>query len=531
MSFRWFALVAIGLVGGVVVFAQAPPTQTPVPQQTPVFRASTSVVPVTVTVTDQKGNPITDLRQADFTVFENKVKREIVNFFPQAFVPESEGAERVDGLGPHSRRTFVFVLASGLYQNVFNALDRTISFIRNDLAPEDAIGLIAYDRSTPFTTDHESVARVLERYKANYDRLYNDLWKATVVTTPALFGTRKPDDPRVLKAQAKVRAEVDAIFDGLNPTRPIIQLVRGMNRVVPTTDNAALNAVASGSNGIKLHAGIELLRHVEGEKHLVFMSTMGLAPDDEEAARRVARPAADARVIVDMIGAYGFSWGSRRVAELTGGHYSTLDYVDKSLNRIDRKSRFSYLLGYTPLNPQLDGRFREVDVKVDRGDVVVRFAMGYYARPEPEPPDPVVLKELLQRARIENALSDAAFATDIPLGVTAILLPRIGVQSEVRVELKIDAARLGWSDSAGVKKGTVELRAFGADAKELIIGDFSERLDFEANDATYAQWLQNGIRRSIRLPVMGVPKYVKVVVYDYGTDRVGSYTFTFKDKE
>jgi len=28
-----------------------------------------------------------------------------------------------------------------------------------------------------------------------------------------------------------------------------------------------------------------------------------------------------------------------------------------------------------------------------------------------------------------------------------------------------------------------------------------------------------------------VPKYVKVVVYDYGTDRVGSYTFTFKDKE
>ena len=437
----------------------------------------------------------------------------------------------MDGIGPHTRRTFVFVLAGGLYQNVFKALDRTIAFIRTGLEPEDAVGLLAYDRSTPLTTDHEAVARVLERYKTNYDRLYNNLWKATVVTKPALFGTKKPDDPRVLAAQAKVRAEIDAIFDGLRPTRPIVELVRGLDRVVPITDNATLNAVASGSNGIKLGAGIELLRFVEGEKHLVFMSSGGLASDDEDVAKRVARPAADAGVIVDMIGNYAFSWGSRKVAELTGGHYSTLDYTDKSLDKIDRKSRFSYLLGYTPLNPALDGGFREVDVKVDRRDVVVRFGMGYYARPEPEPPDPAVLKELLLRARVETALSDAAFATDIPLGVNAILLPRMGIQSEVRVELKIDASRMGWATDAGTRTARVELRAFSADATEAILGEFSERLEFEASEQTYAQWLQNGIRRNIRVPVIGVPKYVKVVLYDYGSDRVGSYTFTFKDKK
>jgi len=485
-------------------------------------------VPVTVTVTSLGGEPITDLTQADFRVFENEVQREIVSFFPQAFVP---GGAPSEGLGPVTRRTFLFVLAGGLYQNVFKALDRTIAFIRTGLEPEDAVGLLAYDRSTPLTTDHEAVARVLERYKTNYDRLYNNLWKATVVTKPALFGTKKPDDPRVLAAQAKVRAEIDAIFDGLRPTRPIVELVRGLDRVVPITDNATLNAVASGSNGIKLGAGIELLRFVEGEKHLVFMSSGGLASDDEDVAKRVARPAADAGVIVDMIGNYAFSWGSRKVAELTGGHYSTLDYTDKSLDKIDRKSRFSYLLGYTPLNPALDGGFREVDVKVDRRDVVVRFAMGYYARPEPEPPDPAVLKELLLRARVETALSDAAFATDIPLGVNAILLPRMGVQSEVRVELKIDASRMGWATDAGTRTARVELRAFSADATEAILGEFSERLDFEASEQTYAQWLQNGIRRNIRVPVIGVPKYVKVVLYDYGSDRVGSYTFTFKDKK
>ena len=515
------------LVAGVLA-QTPPPAQTPAPQQTPVFRASTSVVPVTVTVTNLRGDPITDLTQADFRVFENKVAREIVNFFPQAFVP---GGERSAGIGPETRRTFVFVLAGGLYQNVFKALDRTIAFIRNDLEPEDAVGLMAYDRSTPFTTDHEAVARVLERYKTNYDRLYNDLWKATVVTTPALFGTKKPDDPRVLAAQAKVRAQIDAVFDGLRPTRPIIELMRGMNRVVPTATNASLEAVVSGSNGIKLHAGIELLRHVEGEKHLVFMSSGGLARDDEEVARRVARPASDARVIVDMIGNYGFSWGSRRVAELTGGHYSTLDYTDESLDKIDRKSRFSYLLGYTPLNPEQDGRFREVDVKVDRRDVVVRFAMGYYARPAPEPPDPAALKEVLLKARVESALSDGAFQTDLPLGVTAILLPRIGIQSEVSVELKIDASRMGWSNDTGKRTAQLELRVFCGDMKEAIIGDFSEHLDLEPSDETHARWLQTGFHRAIRVPVIGTPKFVKVVAYDYGSDRVGSFTFTFKEKK
>ena len=529
MANRWLAPLVFGGIGSVVAFAQTPtPRPTPAPQQTPVFRSSTTVVPVTVTVTDQKGNPITDLTQADFRVYENKVAREIVNFFPEAFVP---GGERSEGIGPATRRTFLFVLAGGMFQNVFNALDRTIAFIRTGLEPEDAVGLMAYDRSTPLTTDHESVVRVLERYKRNYDRLYNDMWKATVVTTPALFGTKKQDDPRVLAAQAKVRAEIDTIFDGLRPTRPIVDLMRGMNRVVPTANNAALERVVSGSNGIKLRAGIELLRHVEGEKHLVFMSSGGLAPDDEDAAKRVARPAADARVIIDMIGNYGFSWGSRRVAELTGGYYSSLNYVDKSLGQIDSKSRFSYLLGYTPLNPEQDGGFREVDVKVDRGGVVVRFAMGYYARPEPEPPDPAVLKEILLKARVESALSDAAFQTDIPLVVTAMLLPRMGLQAEVRAELRLDASRMGWSNDDGTRKGSVELRAFCADAKEAVLGEFSERLDFEASEETYAEWLQNGIRRTLRVPIIGTPKYVKVVVYDYGSDRIGSYTFTFREKK
>ena len=55
-----------------------------------------------------------------------------------------------------------------------------------------------------------------------------------------------------------------------------------------------------------------------------------------------------------------------------------------------------------------------------------------------------------------------------------------------------------------------------------------ENWDLEANDETYARWLQSGFHRILRVPVSGTPTFVKVVVYDYGSDRVGSFVLTLK---
>ena len=51
------------------------PSQTP-----PVFRAGTRVVPVDVRVVDKNGQPVTDLTQADFTVFEDGIRQELSLF-------------------------------------------------------------------------------------------------------------------------------------------------------------------------------------------------------------------------------------------------------------------------------------------------------------------------------------------------------------------------------------------------------------------------------------------------------------------
>src|SRR6188508_2792355 len=112
--------VIVGLLAGVAGLGVR--AQVPAQQQPPVFRGGTIVVPLTVTVTDEKGAPVKDLKASDFTVFENKKAREIVNFFPQELaagpvpagdaVPVRTSGEAKDkSLKPQTRRTFLIVLA------------------------------------------------------------------------------------------------------------------------------------------------------------------------------------------------------------------------------------------------------------------------------------------------------------------------------------------------------------------------------------------------------------------------------------
>src|SRR6187551_183761 len=131
------------------LLAQSAPPQT-VQQQTPVFRTTTTVVPITVTVLDKNGMPVKDLKASEFTVIENKQNREIVAFYPQAFAPgpvqpvstSTVARGRLDGVVPQTRRTFLIALGFGCIQHPTNALDGAIDLVRNRLMPQDAVAVM-----------------------------------------------------------------------------------------------------------------------------------------------------------------------------------------------------------------------------------------------------------------------------------------------------------------------------------------------------------------------------------------------------
>jgi len=136
---------------------------------------------------------------------------------------------------------------------------------------------------------------------------------------------------------------------------------------------------------------------------------------------------------------------------------------------------------------------------------------------------------LMKKARIETALGYDQESKDIPLTVTVMPLPpRMGVGMETRVEILIDAGPLSMPLKDGLRTGQIEVQVYCGDAKQAVIGDAGQHFDLSVPEATYQQWLQTGFRRTIRVPTSEPAKYVKVVVYDYGSDRIGSASITIK---
>jgi Zn-finger domain-containing protein len=55
-----------------------------------------------------------------------------------------------------------------------------------------------------------------------------------------------------------------------------------------------------------------------------------------------------------------------------------------------------------------------------------------------------------------------------------------------------------------------------------ILAQTRRKLNLALTDATYERALRERYSREIRVPVTAKPEYVKVIVYDYEADRVGS---------
>ena len=127
--------------------------------------------------------------------------------------------------------------------------------------------------------------------------------------------------------------------------------------------------VMATSGRFRLLAAIEALRYVEGEKHVVFL---GSSITPARGRELVIARANDARVTIDFVstsgmyvspgGRFAFSGCQpcRDVVEATGGLYTSVDYMDQALAKVDQRSRTSYLLGYTPANTD-DGRYLPAD--------------------------------------------------------------------------------------------------------------------------------------------------------------------------
>ena len=486
---------------------------------------------------------------------------------------------------PQNYRVFLIVLgARGLgdvtrHPETLNALT---DFVRHRLLPQDQVALFANNRAVDFTADHEKVARLLESFSASDAiRAGAALPRPPVdasgdagstVASPAALG----DAPAIatelgFEDYVKSRAgepldELESLFFGIK----YLRFMEGEKHLLfvtergpdPTPEEATSLATAARDARVALDTIQSEVRigdtmatipplpqPYKGGPELSGGNPQSSNPQSYgyDAAGAELKPPAKTKPIEQRLGtpepngsplapgesapltglpaAASFGFGGiydlRHIAAQTGGLSSMWTDAAPALARIDVATRTHYLLVYYPSNADWNGRFRSVTVRVNRPDARVVSRTGYSARREVETFD---RRRVVSDSRIEAAGSQVIDIRDIDIKLTPSFAKNAsGSGGEVTATISIDPSRLAWGQSEdGRHTARLDVGVYCADWNQTSVGETRRTLNLALTDETYARKMRERIARTIRLAVSGAPRFVKVIVYDYDADRVGS---------
>jgi VWFA-related protein len=541
-------------------------------QQVPgTFRSTVTLVPVDVRVLDRNGKPVTDLTARDFTLLEDGVSQEIRHFSSQLLTADAQlspieaqrdAAATPVGLPPQKQRIFLIMLGRGRLQYPSKGVDAMIRFVRERLLPQDRVAVMAYNRATDFTTEHERVAQMLDRFRAGHERVearlvhraeglegilgYHGIPEQVQHDIDAMFAGpgdlayrtvppgRITDAGRIAEDQRNVGT---ALLSG------DISSPRERGTADQSLEEYALSNIQTMSDLENLYTGIEYLRYLEGEKHLVYLTERGLFLPRMEDDTSLAAMANDARVVLDTIHTGGVSGGPRPTAtgpmpmpgptftesfavytlrtmsDLTGGIASLYSYADEAAQQIDQGSRFQYLLGYSPATANWNGQYRKISVKVNRPGVTVSYRRGYYARQQLVPFD---RQNFLTYSRTLAAALYPQDIRDIKVKLKASPVRNDDGSWAVASEITIDISRLTLEMKDGERQLSLDIALFCSGYEGKGLGELWRKFKLSLNEEAYKKALKDGVSYSMRIPATNRAIHAKVVVYDYAGDLVGT---------
>jgi VWFA-related protein len=588
-------LMCAGILGCACILAAQAPRQ-------PAFQSRVVLVPVDVRVLDAEGMPLTGLTSADFAITEDGKPQKIAHFESYALqpapAPPDEPALRprsstpLAELAAQQHRVFLIVLGTGRLNEPSKGPEAMARFIRERLLPQDRVAVLTWwNRATDFTTDHGRVASVVDRFKVAHEAIW-----AGAPQRPRDLGVAdgNPEarlSPREMRAWVFGGSFSQSVATKVTVPGPSRPGNRGMNDYVademgrlspPTVTPGGTMQERKASNGppaalddmsyeafVKgfivpfnlyldaaprnqadlsvLLTGIDYLRRVEGEKHLIFMSERPVYTDRLEVELGIGAVASDARIVLHTVQTGGMPGAPalpsfevaadmagptlaqvqglnnlKTLSEVTGGISSTTAYAERAANRIDAATRSGYVLGYYPADARWDGTYRRIAVRVNRKGATVLFRHGYYAKESFTPPD---RRAFFAFNRIAAAAARVSDNRSIPITVESAASARNakGVL-EASVDVTIDLSQVIFGLDGDRHLASLDIAVLVGNRKDTIVGEVWQRAELSLKPDTYERLMREGLRRTVRVPLKGPAANVKVMVYHYADDRIGSVT-------
>ena len=307
-------------------------------QQDDVIRVDSSIVRLNVGVVDQKGRPITNLRQQDFTVYEDGVKQQISRFEPTA--------------APFSVVMILDMSGStlGFRENIKLSAARFL----DALAPEDRVAVVEFYDKVNLRND----------FTTNRKIIYNSIEVANG------------------RGKTQLYKALDFALDKLsredNRRKAIIVLTDGVDTALGDEDRESLQRV--GASNVQ--------NSISAENNKTLNSILNRSDAQGVTIYPLVLPTGDPAKLADPtpIQTELYTAAQKRLkilAARTGGTWNAINRLEE-MGRVyalvAADLRTLYTVEYQPANSKADGKFRTVKIEVSNPDLIARTRQGYVAR-------------------------------------------------------------------------------------------------------------------------------------------------------
>src|SRR5712691_9887542 len=518
------------------------------------FKVRVNLVLVRVVVRDQQGKIVSKLKKEDFQLYDNRKLQTISSFSVEtpetrtasavastAAVGSSSSADAVGGKAVVLPQRFV----SMVFDDVHLSLEDS-TFVR-DSATRFFGALAASDRVSLNTTS----GQLTQEFTDDHDKLAKALFG---IVPRSLTGQSFHDCPDVSYYQADLivnKSDVQALgvatedaiqcaFNGANTMRAAAQGI---------AQAAAYRAIAQGDNETEyayrhLEEVVRRLTSMPGQRVLVLVSPGFLSTTLQSEASEMVDRATRSNIVINTIDARGlyapdvggdiadpshdtfrtagYKTSYRVAAQLaqedvlaqladgTGGKFfHNRNDVDEAIREAGAAPAISYLLGFSPQNLKIDGRFHGLKVTLtskEKFDIQARH--GYFA------PKTVADPAEATKQEMQEALFSQEEIRDLPVELQTQFFKKDEVQARLAVLAHFDVKGIHFQKVQGRNNDQLTIISGIFDENGNFVTGLSKVVEMKLLDTTYTRLSRSGFTVKTSFDVKPGTYLVRLVVRD-----------------